>query len=733
MSTSVLHNPPSDPAEFALVHLRAHDPGAHLGSLPAQYQDEFIEKHRRIQSLLEDDPDVPRIQTRNLRFQPERDPTQTTTLRRGYLQTFSRKYRNLRGLIRQTIVENDAFNIQGLIDQQRNQKHPGQFNVDPLTRDDLFRWPTREGKEGGFLDWLQRAQAEEVLEFSGQFEDFDDISFDDVQPGHWQNARIRQAYRKGAKDAENRLRRQGIDVSVEDVSATITRPIHARQLFGLFERNFELLKTVQQAGHEEIAETIRQTLTDGLARGQGAQKIARRMTGAATDRISKTMFHRSKMIARTEIIKSHADATILRYQQLGVDTLAGKAEWSTAGDARVCPICIGMQGTLHKLEDARGLIPIHPNCRCTWVPVIAGEEGGGPGGIPPGSVTPDFPSSPVPNPQGPSYKRIPSRRDDVQTQAQDFIGDELDEQPNPRSITWHENRQTYAQEVAGRDGVSVRNPAFNSFNTRSTPDSLRGDIHYRDDVVTSVDDFVDDPFESVTTDIDPENLPLGLKFKLQDIETVFHETAHSLGRGPWAVRSTSWTKEMEEGMNEVVTRGMFKRFLKNSKPGQNLPFTADEIDDVVEEIGAYDRYVDRVRTLANEAADRQDDDPFDIVARIHQTPDRIEHPLDDGGPRMQHWIEELDPVMKQRSVRQTLRNAIREDGRFSMADANGVLVAQNKVKAQIGRLLNGELKTAQRVREEMDNFIEEIRDRFEGKVDEDTLQLLNDAVLRRMD
>ena len=44
------------------------------------------------------------------------------------------------------------------------------------------------------------------------------------------------------------------------------------------------------------------------------------------------------------------------------------AEWSTAGDDRVCPLCGPLEGSVMTVKEARGLLPRHPNCRCAWIP-----------------------------------------------------------------------------------------------------------------------------------------------------------------------------------------------------------------------------------------------------------------------------------------------------------------------------------------------------------------------------
>lgn len=47
----------------------------------------------------------------------------------------------------------------------------------------------------------------------------------------------------------------------------------------------------------------------------------------------------------------------------------GRVDVQTAGDDRVCPICIAIaKRGPYTLEEASGLIPAHPNCRCAFVP-----------------------------------------------------------------------------------------------------------------------------------------------------------------------------------------------------------------------------------------------------------------------------------------------------------------------------------------------------------------------------
>jgi SPP1 gp7 family putative phage head morphogenesis protein len=74
------------------------------------------------------------------------------------------------------------------------------------------------------------------------------------------------------------------------------------------------------------------------------------------------------LLARTEIIRAHAEGTLNNFELAGLENVELQAEFLTAGDDRVCPICSALSGKIYSIKEARGIIPVHPNCRCTWLP-----------------------------------------------------------------------------------------------------------------------------------------------------------------------------------------------------------------------------------------------------------------------------------------------------------------------------------------------------------------------------
>jgi len=115
-----------------------------------------------------------------------------------------------------------------------------------------------------------------------------------------------------------------------------------------------------------MSQQIARALADGLGAGLGPQDIA----WIITDRVDRIGIVRARMMARTEIIHVHAESTLNRYQEFAVPGVSAEAELSTSGDGDVCDKCRGLEGNIYTIQEARGMIPVHPNCRCAWKPAV---------------------------------------------------------------------------------------------------------------------------------------------------------------------------------------------------------------------------------------------------------------------------------------------------------------------------------------------------------------------------
>jgi SPP1 gp7 family putative phage head morphogenesis protein len=117
-------------------------------------------------------------------------------------------------------------------------------------------------------------------------------------------------------------------------------------------------------------------LTDGLVQGKNPLEIARDL-----NKVVDIGENRAKVIARTEIIRAHAEGQLTSLEALGVEDLGVAVEWSTAaGDTHdydtfgVCELCQPLDGIVVKIDEAKGMLPRHPQCRCAWIPANVGED-----------------------------------------------------------------------------------------------------------------------------------------------------------------------------------------------------------------------------------------------------------------------------------------------------------------------------------------------------------------------
>jgi SPP1 gp7 family putative phage head morphogenesis protein len=239
-------------------------------------------------------------------------------------------------------VENDALQLKDSLRVQQSAL--------PVKR---FDFPTTAAKADAFMKWLRDAMHREIVPMIG------------LPPAglrdHWQSEYVRRGYLRGIAAASTRLSGAGASVPGESAFGPLAAPIHGQALELLYTRNLQELRGITAY----MDQVISRELADGLSQGWNPVKIGRRIN-AKLDIGSK----RAKLLARTEIIRAHAEGNLNQYEAAGISQVQGKAEFATAGDDRVCPDCEGLEGSVFPIAEARGLIPLHPGCRCTWLPVI---------------------------------------------------------------------------------------------------------------------------------------------------------------------------------------------------------------------------------------------------------------------------------------------------------------------------------------------------------------------------
>lgn len=109
-------------------------------------------------------------------------------------------------------------------------------------------------------------------------------------------------------------------------------------------------------------EQLRETLADGFAAGESVPKLTKRVEEyyGTANRV------RARMVARTETIAASAEGTLEGYMDAGAE----QVEFYTAIDERTCDDCMAEHGREYKTGESSGVIPLHPQCRCVWLPVV---------------------------------------------------------------------------------------------------------------------------------------------------------------------------------------------------------------------------------------------------------------------------------------------------------------------------------------------------------------------------
>jgi SPP1 gp7 family putative phage head morphogenesis protein len=255
-----------------------------------------------------------------------------------------KRLRWLRGQILKVVVKEDGFNLK-----------PG------LTTNKRFDFPTDSAKLVAFNDWLNDQVNAGILTT-------------DITGAPWTGQYVSSAYRQGALRSFTDVRKAELSKSLDFyngskeqfLQSAFGQPESLDKIRLLATRSFEELKGVTSA----MSQQMNRILADGLAHGRGPLAIARDMNRAIT-KLGRT---RANTIARTEVIRAHAEGQLDSFVKLGVDKVGVMAELSTAGDDLVCPICMPLEGIVLTIKEARGTIPRHPNCRCAFIPANVGED-----------------------------------------------------------------------------------------------------------------------------------------------------------------------------------------------------------------------------------------------------------------------------------------------------------------------------------------------------------------------
>lgn len=305
------------------------------------------------------------------------DPTETTTLRSRYSAEMYRRFRALKGAILEAVVEKDVLGLHDgdMAANSRAARGRRLATLSARERDDIrfarqaqgrgidietprpgaFDFPSNEEKVREFRGWLDEQVDRGILE-TATFE---------RRGAHeqWQSTYLRQSYEKGVTHADDALVREGVIDRGQAMDDVFRAPKHADGVGLIYTRAYDELRGVTEAMDQQIS----RNLAEGLSQGLNPQETGRMIN----DRVDNVGLHRGRMIARTETIRAHSEGGLNRYEELEgrLEGVAVLAEHVTAEDGDLCARCAALAGETYTVKEARGRIPVHPNCRCTFVPV----------------------------------------------------------------------------------------------------------------------------------------------------------------------------------------------------------------------------------------------------------------------------------------------------------------------------------------------------------------------------
>lgn len=299
------------------------------------------------------------------------DPSRTAGLQRAFVADFNRRFNELEKVIKKSIVDEDCFGL--------NTTHELNFNL-ASSGPRRFVFARSGDKVAAFMAWLNE-QVNKGLLTTGTLNRIGDSA-----EQAWTNKYVFDSYKRGVIRARYELDKAGFNVpkvgDVGGIEMSMSTPFHMDRVGLLYTRVFSELKGITAAMDQQISRVLAQGIADGDNPRLLARKLVATINGEGlgdlgiTDTLGRFIpaKRRAEMLARTEIIRAHHQASIIEYRNWGLSNVTVVVEWFTAGDNRVCSICEKLQGKIFTLDEIEGMIPLHPRCRCVAIPFSSSTQ-----------------------------------------------------------------------------------------------------------------------------------------------------------------------------------------------------------------------------------------------------------------------------------------------------------------------------------------------------------------------
>ena len=121
------------------------------------------------------------------------------------------------------------------------------------------------------------------------------------------------------------------------------------------------LQTLLQKAYPQAVDRMTDVLIKNTALGINPRQTAREMIEGTAEALNHSL-----TVARTEQLRVYREASRQQYETSGLVT---EYKRLSAKNANTCPVCLALDGEVYPTNE---LMHVHPNCRCTMVPVVAG-------------------------------------------------------------------------------------------------------------------------------------------------------------------------------------------------------------------------------------------------------------------------------------------------------------------------------------------------------------------------
>lgn len=290
----------------------------------------------------------------------KKDPANILRLQLKYERALLQKIKEIEKVIKYAIVDRDVFGLNE------------QFAIMQLTPPPqrAFAFETNTKKIQAFIDWLNSLINEDLLRL-GVMADVGDVN------EFWGNVYIFESYKRGVQDIRFDLKQQGV-YDFRDLDAVMHTPVHLNRVAQMFLRNYENLKGITS----DMSKQLANALSEGFINGLSPKDIAKNLVEliekgkmadiSIKDKLGRTIStkNRASLLARTECIAAHINGAVEECLRMGYEKGQVFAEFIAGYDNRVCDTCANMHMQTFTLEEIRALIPVHPQCRCTFVPIV---------------------------------------------------------------------------------------------------------------------------------------------------------------------------------------------------------------------------------------------------------------------------------------------------------------------------------------------------------------------------